>query len=166
MKFRDSLTDDSQIIQVRFYTVIRASTYCDLEFMRQFDVMISHIKTMMDLLRDTKGIQQTILTGGSLTGHDRSHLRTGSSGGQSFFCDKLTECFYIFIRNALHLHSQSGGECQITVSKFFCGVCQASVLCHSHLSVHSDHTGGKVIRSLVIQKSQTLQALLFLFADG
>ena len=64
--FRDSLADNSHIIQIRLYTIIWTSANCNLEFVREYHIVIAYIKTLMDLLAECKGVDQTILAGCSL----------------------------------------------------------------------------------------------------
>ena len=66
IRFGDSLADNSHIIQIRFYTVIWTSANCDLEFVWEYHIVIAYIKTLVDLLAECKGINQTILEGRSL----------------------------------------------------------------------------------------------------
>ena len=45
---------------------ITTSANCDLEFVWEYHIVIAYIKTLMDLLAECKGINQTILAGCSL----------------------------------------------------------------------------------------------------
>ena len=66
VRFWDSLADNSHIIQIRLYTVIWTSANCNLEFVWEYHIVIAYIKTLMDLLAECKGVDQTILAGCSL----------------------------------------------------------------------------------------------------
>ena len=46
LKMWDSLSDDPHIVQIWFHTVIRASAYCDLKFMRQRNLTIAFIESL------------------------------------------------------------------------------------------------------------------------
>ena len=71
---RDQLSDHTQIIQIRLHTVVRTSAHCDFELMREQDAAVALIKAMVNLLRQSKGVDQAVLAGGSLTGYDRADL--------------------------------------------------------------------------------------------
>ena len=105
--FRDPLSDNPDIIQIRFDTVVRTAAYCDLEFMRQCDIAVSFIKTFVDFLGDRIGIQKSILAGCSLAGYHRTDFCSRSSCHQSFFCDELLEFFNLIIRDSLDLYGKS-----------------------------------------------------------
>ena len=49
VKVRDPLSDDPHIVQIWFHTVIRASTYCDLEFVRQCDLTVAFVESPENL---------------------------------------------------------------------------------------------------------------------
>ena len=49
VKVRDPLFDDPHIIQIWFHTVIRASAYCDLKFMRQCNLTVAFIESPENL---------------------------------------------------------------------------------------------------------------------
>ena len=66
IKVRDTLADDAEIVQIRLDTVVRAATDRDLEFVRKRDAMVALVKTMVNLLRQCKGVKQAVLTGRSL----------------------------------------------------------------------------------------------------
>lgn len=80
---RDPLSDDAQVVEVRFHTVIRAAADCDLEFMRQFDAAIAVEEALMDLFGQAEGIDQSVLTGGSLAGDYRANFGAGAAGFES-----------------------------------------------------------------------------------
>ena len=71
---RDSLPDNSDIVQIRFYAVIRTPSDGNLKFMREHNIMIAHIKSFMQFFTQAERIQQSVLTRCSLTGHHRTHL--------------------------------------------------------------------------------------------
>ena len=48
--FRYTLTDDAQVVQVRFYAVVWTSAHCDFEFMRQFYITVADKETVMNLI--------------------------------------------------------------------------------------------------------------------
>lgn len=83
IKVRDTLADDAEIVQIRLDTVVRAATDRDLEFVRKRDAMVALVKTMVNLLRQCKGVKQAVLTGRSLAGDDRTDLCTGTAGLQA-----------------------------------------------------------------------------------
>ena len=45
---RNSLPDNTQIIQIRFYTVIWTTAYCNFKLMRQLHIMIPLIKIVYE----------------------------------------------------------------------------------------------------------------------
>lgn len=47
IKVWNELTDNTQIIQVRFHTVVWTSAHCDFKFVRQFYIMPVYIKLIM-----------------------------------------------------------------------------------------------------------------------
>ena len=49
IKMWDSLSDDPHIVQIWFHTVIRASAYCDLKFMRQCNLTVAFIESLENL---------------------------------------------------------------------------------------------------------------------
>ena len=51
--FRDPLSDNPDIIQIRFDTVVRTAAYCDLEFVWQCDIAVSFWQVVP--LQDTTG---------------------------------------------------------------------------------------------------------------
>ncbi len=44
----NALSDDSQIVQIRFHTIIGTSAHGDLEFVGQLHLAVTHIKSFMD----------------------------------------------------------------------------------------------------------------------
>ncbi len=50
IKQRHSLPDNAQVIQIRLHTVVRAAPHSDLKFMRQSDIVVSFIETLMKFL--------------------------------------------------------------------------------------------------------------------
>ena len=53
---RDSLPNDSKVVQVWLYTVVWASSHSYLELMGQHHIMVSHIEELMEFLRKAEGI--------------------------------------------------------------------------------------------------------------
>ena len=49
VKVRNPLSDDPHIVQIWFHTVIRASAYCDLKFMRQCNLTVAFIESPENL---------------------------------------------------------------------------------------------------------------------
>ena len=82
---RNLLTDDTQIIQVRLDTVVGTPAYSDLEFVRKLYLAIAMVKSLMDLFGKSKRIDQAVLTGGTLAGHHRANLGSGTAGLQTVF---------------------------------------------------------------------------------
>lgn len=54
IRFWDSLADNSHIIQIRLYTVIWTSANCDLEFVREYHIVIAYIKRSWIFLLSAK----------------------------------------------------------------------------------------------------------------
>ena len=104
------LADDSQIVQIGFHTIVWTSTYGNLKFVRKFYIVISLIEPLMDLFGQGKGIQQTILTGGSFAGNYRSYFRPGSSGFQAFRFQSVEEWLDVVIGKSLNFHGLTGSE--------------------------------------------------------
>ena len=163
---RNSLSDNSHIIQIRLYTVIRTSTYSNLKFMRQCNLSVSFIKTLINLLRKCIGIQKTILAGCSLAGYHRTHFSTGSSRHQAFFCNKLLKFINFIIWNSLYLHRKSCCIQEIPIPEFLCRICHTAMLCSCYLAIYSKHTCRKQICSSVIQKAHSLYSFFIFFADS
>ena len=44
------MPDDAQVIQIRLHTVVRAAPHSDLKFVRQSDIVVSFIETLMKFL--------------------------------------------------------------------------------------------------------------------
>ena len=150
VKVWNSLSDDSHIVQIWLHTVVRASAYCDLKFMRQCNLAITLIESLKNLLGDPIGIQKSILTGGSLAGYYRSDLCSCSSCLQTFLRNKFLKLFDLFVGDSLDLHGKPGRVGKISVAEFLCCFRHTSVLCRCHLSVYSDHPCRKFIRPPVI----------------
>ena len=119
---------------------------------------------MVDFLRQSEGIDQSILAGRSLTGNHRTHLGTGSSAAHACRLDRCLELVDLFIRNSLHLHGQSGGKGHDSVSIFLCRVCDRTHLSGGDFSVYSNNPGGKIIGSLVAQKSHSFYSFFICYA--
>ena len=49
VKVRNPLSDDPHIVQIWFHTVIRASAYCNLKFMRQCNLTVAFIESPENL---------------------------------------------------------------------------------------------------------------------
>ena len=154
------LSDNPQIVQIRFHTVIRTSAHCDLEFVREQHLPVSFIKSFMDLSGKLKRIQKSILTGRSFAGNNRTYFGTGSSCHQPFLRNKLLEFLDFVIRNARYFHRQTGGKDHLAVSEFFRCLCNTSLLSRRDLAVYGDDTPVEVIRSLVVQKAHAFDSLL------
>ena len=78
--FRNTLTDNADIIQIGFYTVVWTSTYCNFEFVWQGNILKSFIKTSVDFIRKCIRVKQPVLTCRSLTGDNRTNFCTGATG--------------------------------------------------------------------------------------
>src|SRR5699024_5543376 len=89
----NQLADNSQIVQIRLHTVVGTSADRDFRLVGKLHGVIAQIKSLVNLLGQIKGINQSVLAGGSLAGYHRAHHGTGSSGDQAFFGDKLLELF-------------------------------------------------------------------------
>ena len=152
---RNTLSDNPHIIQIRFDTVIGTSAYCNLEFVGKHHITISFIKSVKDLFRQCIGIQQSILTGSSLTGYYGTHLRTSPTGNQTFLCNKFLKLFNLFIRNSLHFYRKSCGIGKHSIAIFFCCVCHKSVLRCSYLSVYCDNSCRKIVCAFVIKEAHS-----------
>ena len=128
--------------------------------------MVSYVKFLMDLFGKSKGIDQSILTGGSFTGNYRAHLGAGSPGIQSRLLDKGPEFIDLLIRNSLNLYRKTGGIGNISVSEFLCGLSDGDLLISGDLSVPGDDPSGKIIGAFVAEKAQGFHSLFIFFAYG
>ena len=77
---RDPLADDAQVIQIRLDAVVWTAADCQLEFMRQNDIMITNIEQIMKFLAQFKGIRQTVLAGCAFAGNNRTNFGSGAAG--------------------------------------------------------------------------------------
>ena len=164
IKVWNELTDNTQIIQVRFHTVVWTSAHCDFKFVRQFYIMPVYIKLIMDLFGKSKGIQKAILAGGSFTGYYRAHFRTGTACVQPAFLDIGTKLINFLIWDSLNFHGKTCGVCHPAVAEQFCCLTNTYLLFCCNFSVLGYDPGGKIIRSLVVQKAQGLYSFLIFFA--
>ena len=75
--------------------------------MRQFYVVVSDKESFVNLIGQIKGIDQSILAGGTFTGNYRTYLGAGSAGHQAILSQILTDSLHILKGNALNLNSQT-----------------------------------------------------------
>lgn len=55
---RDHLTNDSDVVQIRFHTVIGTSAHGDFKFVRQLHFPITFIKSVMDFFGNPERIRR------------------------------------------------------------------------------------------------------------
>src|SRR5699024_2292032 len=113
----NSLADDTEVIQIRFYTVIRTSADRNLELVRQLHFPVSVIESLVDLLRQRECIDQSVLAGCSLTGYDRADFRTCTSSLKSCLHQILSQRFDIVKRYSLDFHRQTGSHGHLAASE-------------------------------------------------
>ena len=85
VKLRDALADDAQIVEVWFDTVVRASADRNLKLVRQLDALVALVEALVNLLGQVEAVEQAVLAGGSLAGHNWTNLRAGAAGLQTQF---------------------------------------------------------------------------------
>lgn len=61
MDFRHPLADDAEIVKIRLDTVVRAAADRDFELVRQLHIRVAVIETLVDFLRQRKGVDQAVL---------------------------------------------------------------------------------------------------------
>ena len=98
----DPLANDAQIVQIGFDTVVGTAADSDLKLMGKFDIVISLIEQFVDLFRQGKGVDQTILTGCALAGYDGAHLWAGSAGFKTVLGQKFLHRLNVGMGNALN----------------------------------------------------------------
>ena len=77
------LTDHAQIVDVGLDAVIGTSANRNFELVRQFDLVISLVESLVDLFREPEGVDQTKMTGRAFAGDYGAHARTGAADLQA-----------------------------------------------------------------------------------
>lgn len=144
------LANQTDIVQIGFYTVVRTAANGNLEFMGKLYRAVALIEAVVYLLGDRKRVQLSVTAGSSLAGDNRTHEGTGTAGGEPFLCDKGAEGFNLFIGDALHLHRHAASEGNISVAELLGCLRNTAALRGADLSVYCDHAGGKVVRPFIV----------------
>ena len=113
--------------------------------MRQLDIVVAQEETLMDLVRQCKGINQTVLAGSTLTGNYRTYLGACSAGHQTILSQILTDRLHILKGNALDLNSQTRSHCDFAAAIQFSSFCDGTVLLCCDLAVSGDYTAVKTV---------------------
>ena len=134
--------------------------------MRQFYIVKSFIESLVDLLRQRKGIDQSVLTGGSLTGHHRPHFRARSAGLKPFSLQIFPHILDLLIGNALDLQRQPGCHGHFPRAVFFRRLRDALLFLRRDLAVSCDHTHIETVRIvLILQTAKSLHPLYILLGN-
>lgn len=72
VELRDSLADDTQVVEVWLYAVVGAAADRNFELMRKLYAGIAVVEDLVDLVGQRIGIQKSVLAGGSLAGYNRA----------------------------------------------------------------------------------------------
>ena len=154
---RNALTHDTYIVQIGLNAVIGTAANSNFELMGQRQGAVTLIKLFMNLFRQTVGVDQTKLAGGTLAGHHRTDLFAGAAGDKAKLRQILLHGLDILIRNALNFNGKTGGHSRFSRAEplgsfgnrrhFFCG----------DLTVDGNHPEIKAIfRPLIPQTAHAL----------
>ncbi len=144
----DPLSDDAKVIEIRLYAVVGASAHGDLKLVGKQHLTVSLVESVVNLLGKFKGIQKSVLAGGSLTCYHRTHLGASSACYQAGFCDVLAEIVNLVVGNALYLDGQTCGKGYDSVAELLSGFTDDFLLLCGDFSVNGNDTAGKIFRLL------------------
>ena len=151
-----TLTDDTEVVEVGFYTVVGAAADGDLEFVRQLDIVPAAVEALVDLLGEGVGVDQTVLAGRTLAGNDGANLRACAAGLETVLGKECTQRFDICVRNALDLHGQTGGHGDLAAAETLCSFGDDLRLVCGDLAVAGDHAAVEAVHGvLVTQEAET-----------
>ena len=166
VKLRDALADDAQIVEVWFDTVVRASADRNLKLVRQLDALVALVEALVNLLGQIEAVEQAVLAGGSLAGHNRTNLRAGAAGLQTRLRYKGAQVVDLIVWNAADLDGQSGGHLDLAAAEQTGSLGDALALLRGDLAVAGDDARVEAVGSLVVQEAPRLDPLDVLGADG
>ena len=109
--------------------------------MRQRDAAHAHIKALVDLFRQSIGVDEAVLAGRALAGDDGAHLFARAAGSEAVLCQKVDEGLDIFVFDPLDLDGEADGHGDFARAEFFARLCDGALLRRGDLAVFGDDAG-------------------------
>ena len=134
--------------------------------MRQFDICIAFEESVVNLVGQIKGVCQTILTGGTLTGNNRTNFGASTAGLQTVLFYKRTQIVDLVVRYALNFDGQTGGHCNFAITKALCSFGDALAFFCSDLTIAGNDASIEVVSSLIVQEAPCFYSLDVLCTYG
>ena len=134
--------------------------------MRQLDALVALVEALVNLLGQIEAVEQAVLAGGSLAGHNRTNLRAGAAGLQTRLRYKGAQVVDLIVWNAADLDGQSGGHLDLAAAEQTGRLGDALALLRGDLAVAGDDARVEAVGSLVVQEAPRLDPLDVLGADG
>ena len=104
---KDALTDNSDIVKVGLYAVIRTAADCDLELVRKHNITVTDIKPFVDFKAERICVDKTENAGRTLTGNNGTNLCARAARFKSSVLQEKDQFGDFIIGNALNFNCQT-----------------------------------------------------------
>ena len=113
----NTLTDYTEVVEVGLYAVVRTAADSDLEFVGKGNVVVTLIKTLVDLLAELVGLDQTEAAGRTLAGYNGTNERTRTSRLEAVRGEKFDQRIDVVVFDALNFDRKTGGHGSLTAAE-------------------------------------------------
>ena len=108
--------------------------------MRQSYIVIPLIESFVDFFGKIKGVDKTILAGGTLARNHGTNQRTCAARFQTMLSKESNQSINILIFYALYFHRKARGHSYLAAAKTLGALCYGVMLGNGYLSVAGNNT--------------------------
>lgn len=147
---RDPCTNDANVIQIGFDTVIGAAAHSDFELVGEGNTPITLIETFMDFIAQRISIVQAVLACCAFAGNHRANLASGTAGFQADPSQAGAKRINILVIDPGNFNRQAGGHHHISIAIELGSFGNGSALLVGNAAIAGDNAAIKLVCALML----------------